>query len=150
MGRDDELCILEAAESVVNEDEEGQLALRGEGGFGFVEEEEAVAGEFAFEEGEEGLAVRAGVQALAAIAGKNPRTEDLFVQFIDGGGGVEEAFCTQEKACAGSCVEGEAEGADQGIGGVIVLGGVMLEIAVAALGAEAVMPSDSFKECGFS
>jgi hypothetical protein len=101
VGGDDELCVLEAAESVVNEDEEGQLTLRGEGGFGFVEQEEAVAGEFAFEEGEEGLAVRAGVQALAAIAGKNPRTEDLFVQFIEVGGGVEETFCTKEKAGAG-------------------------------------------------
>ena len=33
---------------------------------------------------------------------------------------------------------------------MIVLGGVVLEIAVATLGAEAVMASDSFKECGFS
>ena len=53
VGGDDELCVLEAPESVVNEDEEGQLTLRGEGGFGFVEQEEAIAGEFAFEEGEE-------------------------------------------------------------------------------------------------
>ena len=59
--------------------------------------------------------MRAGVQASAAIAGKNPRTEDLFVQFIEVGGGVEETFCTKEKARAGSFVEGEAEGADQAV-----------------------------------
>jgi len=57
VGGDDELRVFIAAERVVNEDEEGELALRREGGFGFVEEEEAVAGELVFEEGEEGFAV---------------------------------------------------------------------------------------------
>jgi hypothetical protein len=35
------------------------LTLRGEGGFGLVEEEEAVAGELVFEEGEKGFSVGA-------------------------------------------------------------------------------------------
>lgn len=72
VGGDEELGVLVAAKGVVDEDEEGELALRGEGGFGFVEEEEAVAGELVLEEGEEGFAVRASVEALSTI-----RLEDL-------------------------------------------------------------------------
>ena len=41
VGGDDELGVLVVAEGVVDEDEEGELPLGGEGGFGFVEEEEA-------------------------------------------------------------------------------------------------------------
>ena len=38
VGGDDELGVLVLAQGVVEQDEEGELALRGEGGFGFVEE----------------------------------------------------------------------------------------------------------------
>ena len=37
MGGDEELGIFVAAKGVVDEDKERELALRGEGGFGFVE-----------------------------------------------------------------------------------------------------------------
>ena len=116
MGGDDELRVGVVAQGVVKQDEERELALGGECGFGLVEEEEAVAGEFVFEEGEEGFAVRAGVEALPAVAREDRRTEELFVQFVDVGGGVEEAFGAEEEACAGSFIEGEAKGADQGVG----------------------------------
>jgi hypothetical protein len=45
---DDELCVFVAAQRVVDEKKKGELALRREGGFGFVEEEESVAGELVF------------------------------------------------------------------------------------------------------
>ena len=68
MGGDDELRVLVIAQGVVEEDEEGELALGREGGFGFVEEEEAGAAELVVEDGEEGFAVGAGVEGLAAVA----------------------------------------------------------------------------------
>jgi hypothetical protein len=81
----------------VDEDEECKLALRGERGLGFVEKEEPVALELIFEQREEGFAVGAGVQALAAIAGKNGRAETLLVQLVDMCGSVEEAFFRRKK-----------------------------------------------------
>ena len=67
VGGDDELSVLVVAQGVVDEDEEGELALGGEGGFGFVEEEEAGAAELMVEDGEEGLAVGAVVEGDAAV-----------------------------------------------------------------------------------
>ena len=58
MGGDEELRVLEAAEGVVEEDEERELTLRREGGFGFVEEKEAGVAELVVEDCKEGLAVR--------------------------------------------------------------------------------------------
>jgi hypothetical protein len=52
---DDELCVFVAAEGVVEEDEEGELTLRGEGGFGFVEEEEAGVAKLVVENRKESL-----------------------------------------------------------------------------------------------
>ena len=57
VGGDDELCVLVTAQGVVDEKEQGKLALRGECGFGFVEKEETIALEFVFKQCEEGLAV---------------------------------------------------------------------------------------------
>jgi hypothetical protein len=62
----------------------------------------------------------------------------------------EEAFCAEEEACAGAFVEGETQSAYQGIGGMIVFGGVVVDIAVAALGTEAVVACYGFEEGGFS
>jgi hypothetical protein len=47
----------------IGKDEEGEMALRGEGGSGFVEEE----AELVVEDGEEGFAVRADVEGAAAV-----------------------------------------------------------------------------------
>ena len=64
--------------------------------------------------------------------------------------GVEEAFGAEEVAGSGAFVEGEAEGLNEGVRGVVVLGGVVLKIAVAAFGAEAVVSGDGFEEGGFA
>jgi hypothetical protein len=68
VGGDDELRVFVAAQSVVDEKKERELALWRKRGFRFVEEEEAVAVELALEEGEEGFAVGSQMKALAAIA----------------------------------------------------------------------------------
>jgi hypothetical protein len=142
------------AQGVVEEDEEGELALRGEGGFGFVEEEEAVAPEFAIEEREESFAMRSGVEALAAIAwndwGSYPRVLDRVVLLVDLRGGIEEAFGSEKETGSGSLVEGEAQCSHEGVCGVVVFGGVILDVAVAAFWAEAVVSGDGFEEGGFS
>ena len=73
-----------------------------------------------------------------------------WVQTVDIGGGVEEAFCAEEEACAGTLIEGETEGPGQGVGGVILDCGVVLIVAVTAFGAEAVVGCDGFEKSGFS
>jgi len=85
----------------VHEDEERQLALRGERSFGFIEEKEPVAGELAFEESEEGLAVRAGVEAFSTVRREDRRADAIVLQrvvkFINMSCCVEETFGTQKK-----------------------------------------------------
>ena len=77
MRGDDELRILILPQGVVHEHEKGELTLWRKSGLGLVEQKEAVAAELVFEEGEEGLAVRTGMQASAAIG-----FENLWPQFI--------------------------------------------------------------------
>jgi hypothetical protein len=138
----------------VDEDEEGKLALWGEGGFGFVEEEEAVASELVLEEGEEGFAVRASVEALSSVGGQDWWAESFvfnrIVKFVDVRSSVEEAFGAKEEAGAGALVEGEAQGSHEVVGGVVVFCGVVADAAVAAFGAKAVVGGDGFEECRFA
>jgi hypothetical protein len=61
VGGDDELSVFIGTQCVVDEDEKGELPLGGERSLGFVEQEEAVALELVFEEGEKGFSVGAGV-----------------------------------------------------------------------------------------
>jgi hypothetical protein len=121
------------------------LALRGEGGFWFVEEEEAVPGEFVLEEGEEGFAVRAGVETPASVV-----LEHFWAKFIEFGGSVEEAFGTEEEAVSGSFVEGKAQGLPERLDGSIAFRRVAGEVAVTAFWCETIVVCDSFEEGGFS
>jgi hypothetical protein len=121
-----------------------RLRVRGEG---------ACFGELAFEKGEEGFAVGAAVQALAAVTGKNGSDRDavnLIVQLVDVSGGVEKTLCAEEEACSGALVEGETQCAYEGVSRVVVLGGVVVDVAIAAFGAEAVVSGNCFEQRGFS
>lgn len=142
MCRDDELCVLEHLQGVVQQDEERQQALWRECGFGFVDEEEAVAAKFVTEEGEEALSVRLVVKLSVAVAAD--------AELIDVGGGVEEAFGAEVVTGSGADVEGEAQDVGERIDRVIALGGVVGEVAIAALGAEAVVGGDGFEQGGLA
>ena len=94
------------------------------------------------------------MKALAAIAWENGWAHSCVfqgvVQSIEVRCSVEEAFGAEEVACACAFVEGEAEGADECVGGVVMFRGVVLKMAIAALGTEAVMTSYCFEQSGFS
>ena len=144
VGGDDELGVLVVAQGVVDEDQEGELALRGEGSFGFVEEEEAGAAELVVEDGEEGFSVGALVEGDASVA----RVE---VELVDTGGEVEEGLGAEEKAFSGAIgVKAEFERAGEriGVGGGEL--GVEGEVAVAAFEREAVAEGERLKQGGLA
>ena len=155
VGGDEELRVGVLADGVVEEDEEGELALGRECGFGFVEEEEAGAAELVVEDGEKGFAVRTGVEGATAIAVEDRGEQELAgvlgVEFVEAGGDVEEGFGAEEEAFAGADgSEAEAEGSGEGVGVVGGQVGLEGEVAVAAVEREAVAEGDGFKESGFA
>jgi hypothetical protein len=84
MSGDDELRVSVVVKSVVDEDEEGKLALWGERGFGFIEEKEARAAELVIEHGEEGLAMGPAMEGDSAIGVADETSAGgIAVEFID-------------------------------------------------------------------
>ena len=122
VGGDNELRGAVGAEHVMHEDEHGELALRGEGGFGFVEEEEAVLAHAGFEQGQEAFAVGKLVEAATAHReGFGAFGLASGVELVHGVGQVEEAFRAQEEARPRSHGEAEAERAGER-GDVVLFG----------------------------
>lgn len=135
----------------MHEHEHGELALRGEGGLRFVEEEEAVFAHAGFEQGEEAFAVRQAVEAAAA-QGKGFGTSGCAAcaEFVHGVRQVEEAFGAEKEAVAGA--NGEAEFESTGESGRVGLLAFLLkaEVAAATEAAEAVVRGDGFQQGGLA
>jgi len=67
------------------------------------------------------------------------RIRGLFVEGIHMRDGVKETLCPQKVSGSGTLVETQSERTNQSIDRVIAVGAVVLEIAIPALGTEAVM-----------
>ena len=111
---DHELCPV--FDEVVQQSEEFELPLRGESGFGFIEEVKPVMAEPVFEECEERFAVRLLVERDATIRADNARPAAGFpVEPFDFGGDVEITFRPQEKRLAEDTTRfGESQRVGQG------------------------------------
>jgi len=97
MRRDDELRSL--AHEIVDADERGHLTRGREGGFGFVEEVEAVAREAVFQERDEGLAVGLFVERFAAVCLEQTGLNG--VEALDFGRDVEIGLGAEKKPLRG-------------------------------------------------
>ncbi len=145
MGGDEELGAL--FHEAIHEDQEAELALRGEGGFGLVEDVEAVAVNATGEKGEKSFAVGLRVERFAAVGMKDAGIGA--VEAVDLGGEGVETLGAQKitvGAKAGVAFEDQAFLQILGVGGV----GGEPEILAAALGVETPFDGDRLDEGGFA
>ncbi len=96
-----------AALQLPDQPQKCQLTLRRQGGFRFVEQIDPAAPEAVLKQGEEGLAVRLGVQRAASISAQDPRV--FPGQFINIGSEIVECLRSQEKAVGNLWHPGEAD-----------------------------------------
>ena len=96
VGGDDELGMV--ADEVVDAGEDAHLAGGRQGGFGFVEDVNALAAEAMQQEGKEGFAVGLLVQAFAAVRSKQPAAKRLFVEILDFSSHGVNAFGAEKKS----------------------------------------------------
>src|SRR6185503_10503336 len=134
MGRDDELSVFVLVKHVVEEHEKAQLALGGESGFGFIQEKQPISSKFEIEQCEEGLAMRACVQALAAIEGSDQWCVGrwFLIEAVHMGDSVEKTFGPKEVTCPCAPVEGQSQGTGQRVYRMITLRTVISKTSVSA------------------
>ena len=129
------------AGEIVEQAEQGHLALRGKAGFGLVEEvEHGLAGvDAGGEEGEYAL-------ASALLVGQAPFAGAGHGQAAGLGHSVGEAVGTEENSL-GAGAEGDVHGGAEGGGFAVVFG---FGIGAASTGADGAAGGDGFKERGFA
>src|SRR5262245_53279341 len=100
VGGDDELRV--AVDELTHSPQHSQLARRGQGRFGFVEDVEAIPTEAIEQERKKGLPVRLFVKRPSSVGLNNPRGGGRFgVHPFDVGRDVEKALSAEEEAVLG-------------------------------------------------